>query len=102
MPPPRHWPPEFEREHGCTEAEWLGWLPGAVGAHPLHPLRPGGAEVGVDGGRLLLAWTVLPPRAIALIRMPRLTVRYRFDNVDELARERFMRYFDLYMQRGGG
>jgi hypothetical protein len=102
MPPPRQWPPEFEREHGCTEAEWLGWLPGAVGSHTLHPLHPGRAEVSVDGGQLSLAWMVLPPRAIALIRMPRLQVRYRFDDVDDQARERFMRYFDLYMQRGGG
>ena len=23
----------FEREMGCTEAEWLGWLPNAIGDH---------------------------------------------------------------------
>ena len=24
----------FDREMGCTEKEWLGWLPEAMGAHP--------------------------------------------------------------------
>jgi hypothetical protein len=25
--------PRFEREHGCTEREWLGWLPAADADH---------------------------------------------------------------------
>jgi hypothetical protein len=29
-------------------------------------------------------------------------VNYRFEGVSESEREAFMRYFDLYMQRGGG
>jgi hypothetical protein len=29
-------------------------------------------------------------------------VRYRFDGVPAAARREFMRYFDLYTQRGGG
>ena len=54
------------------------------------------------GGQLDLEWTPLPPRQIALMRMPRMAVRFRFDGLDDAERERFMRYFDLYMQRGGG
>jgi hypothetical protein len=27
------YPERFEREMGCTEAEWLMWLPQAVGEH---------------------------------------------------------------------
>jgi hypothetical protein len=91
----------FEREHGCTEAEWLGWLPGAVGPHTLH-ITPGAARVDLAPGTLSLHWQVLPPRRIALIVLPRLAVRYAFDAVDDARRQAFMRYFDLYMQRGGG
>ena len=106
-------PPEevFEREHGCTDAEWRGWLPGAVGPHALS-LRggPGGqgapgspeARITLTQGSLHLAWETLPPRRIALISMPRMAVRYRFEGVAPDARQSFMRYFDLYMQRGGG
>lgn len=96
------YPPVFERDMGCTEAEWLHWLPGAIGD---HPWRREGSRLRVDfatGGRLELAWTVASPRVIALIRLPRLLVQFRFDAVDDDRRYRFMKRFDLYMQRGGG
>jgi hypothetical protein len=92
----------FEREHGCTPAEWLAWLPGAVGAHRWSPVGDGGARVDITGGTLHLHWRPAPPRQIALIRMPRLLVAYRFDGVPAAERVRFMQRFDLYMQRGGG
>ena len=63
----------FEREMGCTEVEWLGWLP-----------------------------QVAEPRVIGLVRIPRLLVSFRFAGVDEAARQAFMQRFDLYMHRGGG
>lgn len=94
-------PPDFERDYGCTEADWLRWLPGAVGAHTLH-LAAGAAQVEIDGGRLRLRWTALPPRRIALVHLPRLLVGFGFDAVGDDARLRFMRHFDLFMQRGGG
>jgi hypothetical protein len=93
---------EFGREYGCTEAEWLGWLPDAIGAALWSRPAPGRAEAGVGGGMLHLAWAALPPRRIALIAMPRLAVAFRFDGVDEAARQALMKRFDLYMQRGGG
>ena len=93
--------PAFQREHGSTEAEWLAQLPGAVGAHALH-LAPGQARVSIGAGELQLQWSVLPVRQIALIRLPRLAVDYRFHDVPDDERHRFLRYFDLYMQRGGG
>lgn len=92
----------FDREYGCTEAEWLGWLPAAIGDQPWNRPAPGQAEVDLDGGRLHLAWTALPPRRIALVTMPRLAVAFHFERVDEAPRQRFMKRFDLYMQRGGG
>jgi hypothetical protein len=96
-----YYPASLEREMGCTEREWLSWLPRAVGAHPLS-LGVGRASVTIDGGTLELHWTTLPPRRIALARFPRLAVRFSFDTVSDEARQRFMRFFDLNMQRGGG
>jgi hypothetical protein len=91
----------FDREMGCTEAELRRWLPGAAGPHPLR-LHETSATFDVDGGRLELRWSAMPARQIALIRMPRLHVEFRFEAVEEAARQRFMRHFDLYTQRGGG
>jgi hypothetical protein len=99
-----HYAATFEREQGCTETEWLAWLPGAVRTHRLviGP-APGSAAVEIDGGWLQIRWQPLPPRRIALMAMPRMAVSFGFDAaVTEAARQRFMRYFDLYMQRGGG
>jgi hypothetical protein len=92
----------FEREQGSTEAEWLQRLPGAAGEHALALSSPGRAVVTIGSGRLCLAWTVLPPRQIALIRLPRVQVSYRFEGVADDVRQRFMKRFDLYIQRGGG
>lgn len=93
----------FSRQHGCTEAEWLGWLPGAVRAAEWALTAPGRAQVALPSGRLHLAWQVLAPLRIALVSMPRMQVDYRFDDaVPDAERAAFMRYFDLYMQRGGG
>ena len=92
----------FEREHGCTEAEWLGWLPGAVRDHRLELPAPGRARIAIGGGSLHLSWRALPPRQLGLARFPRLQMSYVFDALDQAERLAFMRYFDLYMQRGGG
>ena len=86
---------------GCTEAEWLGWLPAAVGACAWH--REGAqATVEVPPGRLALRWAPQPPRVIALMRMPVLRVSFTFSGLDAAQRYTFMKRFDLYMQRGGG
>jgi hypothetical protein len=91
----------FEREMGCTAAELASWISAASGGRHVES-SPGGAEIGIDTGRLLLRWQPLAPRQIALLCMPRLAVSFRFERVEETARQRFMRYFDLYTQRGGG
>jgi hypothetical protein len=92
----------FEREMGCTETEWLGWLPAAIGA---HAWQRRGASVQVEigsAGSLSLGWRVAAPRVIALMRIPRLIVHFRFSGMDAAQRLAFMKRFDLYMQRGGG
>lgn len=91
---------------GCTEQEWLGWLPAAIGTHDWG-LLPQTAEVAIqeDGrviGHLRIRWRVGEPRVIALARIPRLLVDFAFEGLDDAQRYRFMRRFDLYMQRGGG
>ncbi len=96
------WYPErFEREMGCTEDELLRWLPGALDGARLD-VGPGQARACFDTGELRLAWQVLAPRRIALLAMPRLAIRFSFDGLEDAARQRVMRRFDLYTQRGGG
>jgi len=91
----------FERDMGCTEAEWLGWMLRAIGDRAWH--RDSQRLVVVIGaGRLTLSWTVLPERRIALLRIPRLLVIFHFEGLDAEQRLAFMKPFDLHMQRGGG
>jgi len=85
----------------CTEAEWLAWLPRAVGEHA-REVRAASARVTIGAGQLQLDWRVEPPRVIALMRLPRLALRFAFSGVSEDQRHAFMKRFDLYTQRGGG
>ena len=96
-----HYPETFERDTACTEAEWLGWLPAALGEHR-YQQGPGEAQVQIGSGVLQLQWQAQPPRVIALVRLPRLAVHFAFRDVSEAERVAFMRRFDLYTQRGGG
>ena len=91
----------FERDMGCTEAEWLRWLPGAVGAAPLR-VSARAALVTVGAGTLCLRWQPLPARTIALLHIARLHVSFAFEGVEPAQREAFIRRFDLFTQRGGG
>jgi len=95
------YPERFEREMGCTEDEWLRWLPDAIGEH-YWKLQAHSAGVRIGDGALGLTWAAGEPRVIALMCMPRLLVNFRFAGLDETQRYVFMKRFDLYMQRGGG
>ena len=97
-----HYPAEFDREQGFSAADWQRCLPGAARDNPLDLSQPGVAVVQIGGGTLRLSWQVLPPRLIGLATFVRLAVQYRFDGVPDEQRQVFMRYFDLYTQRGGG
>ena len=96
-----HYPLAFEREMGCTEADLRGWLPGAARERPITWLDAG-AEIALDAGTASITWAPGEPRRIALIVLPRLHVRFAARGIDDAAWQRFMRYFDLYTQRGGG
>lgn len=98
-----HYPARFVREMSCTEAEWLRWLPRAVGDHPWTRSRQAAeAEVQLGSGTLCLRWQILPPHVLGLVRLPRLQLAFVFDGVDDAQRLLFMKRFDLYTQRGGG
>lgn len=91
----------FERDMACTEADWLRWLPDALGDH-LWKRQDRTVGVRIGDGALGIKWEVAEPRIIALVSVPRLLVRFRFAGVDDATRNAFMKRFDLYMQRGGG
>ena len=93
---------EFHREQGFGEADWLRCLPGAVRDPAVDLATPGQARVAVGSGALTLRWQVLPPRQIGLVGFMRMAVHFRFDGVADDERQAFMKYFDLYTQRGGG
>jgi hypothetical protein len=99
MPSP--YPLAFDREMGCTDAELRAWLPGACGQRELT-WREHGVDIELVGGQVRIDWQTLVPRRIALMVMPRLAVRFTALQVDTEDWQRFMRYFDLYTQRGGG
>ena len=92
----------FSREYGCTQDEWLRWMPEAVHGHAWTQPNTGSLQVSIGRGVLALDWQVLAPRVIALIRLPRMTVSFRFSGVSVEERAAFMKRFDLHLQRGGG
>ena len=96
-----YYPERFERDMGTSETEWLTALPRALGNHAFV-LVTGQVRVLIGEGHLQLRWHSLPPRVIALLRLQRLAVSFVFDGVEEEPRQRFMKNFDLTMQRGGG
>jgi hypothetical protein len=91
----------FDREMGCTEREWLGWLPNAMGDNP-YQIVAQALTATIGTGSMALSWRTAQARAIGLARIPRLLVSFRFDGLDDAQRYQFMKRFDLYMQRGGG
>ncbi|MEA3395467.1 MAG: hypothetical protein U9R55_12640 [Pseudomonadota bacterium] len=95
------YPERFERDMACTETEWLQWLPRAVGPHACQ-VSGTSAQVAIGEGELRLTWQVMPPRVIALLRLPRLRLDFAFSRLDDAQRHAFMKRFDLYTQRGGG
>jgi hypothetical protein len=73
-----------------------------VGEVPGVPDGADAMRLPLEGGQLTLRWTVLPERRIALVRLPRLRVDFRFEGVPLAARQAWLRRFDLHTQRGGG
>ena len=96
-----HYAEQFDREIGCTEAEWLASAPRALVNHP-HQFLGQTLRVQIADGELRVSWQVAEPRVLGLARMPRLLARFAFTGLSDAQRLVFMKHFDLYMQRGGG
>lgn len=94
--------PTFDREMAGTLQEWNDRLALAMGSVDWQRQGAHAVIAWLQGGRLVIAWSPLPDRVIALMRLPRLSVRFRFEGVDDQTRLQFMKHFDLVMQRGGG
>lgn len=93
---------QFEREMACLPADWLRWLPAAIGEHRWQ-VDGDSATVHIgDGGSLQLRWHTLPERRLGLAVIPRFMVHFCFTQMDASQRYKFMKRFDLYMHRGGG
>lgn len=95
---------EFNREMGCTEREWLMWLPAAMGE---VPWQIGAQSLQADflqttNAHLVINWRVGEPRRIAMITLPRMHMHFLFTGLDDNQRYAFMKRFDLFMHRGGG
>ncbi len=86
---------------GCTRAEFMGWLPGATRQ---ASFQVDGDKVTVitHGGRVQISLEEKPPRRMGPVALPVLGITFCFRGLDELARDDFLAYFDLYTRRGGG
>lgn len=88
---------------GCTAWELVSWLPRALPGAELATDVTGQRNVAIwVGGSMELRWITLPPRRIALLEIPQLQVTFAYDGLDDEARYRIQKCFDLQTHRGGG
>jgi hypothetical protein len=91
----------LDREMGCSRSEFMSWLPGATRHAPVR-IEDGDVVLTVGEGCVRISLREEPPRRIALISLPVLSVQFRFDGLGASEREAFLAYFDFYTRRGGG
>ncbi|MES2537034.1 MAG: hypothetical protein V4632_14305 [Pseudomonadota bacterium] len=92
---------ELTREMGCTLAEFERWLPGATRDARIDSTA-NAYRVHADGGMVDITLLECPPRRIASLALPVLSVCFRFSGMTQAARAAFLAYFDNYTRRGGG
>jgi hypothetical protein len=93
-------PDTIEREVWATQTEFRH---GLVLAFPDGVSERAGAfTVNAPPAAMEIALTELPPRAIALLNMPRMKVSIRMTAGTPEERRAMLRRMDLAMQRGGG
>ncbi len=91
----------LHRDMGCTRAEFISWLPGAIRRAPFQ-IDGEVVTVMTNGGCVQISLEEKPPRRLGLIALPVLGVTFCFRGLDELGRDGFLAHFDLYTRRGGG
>lgn len=88
---------------GCTASELVSWLPRALPVAELATDVTGQRNVAIwVGGSMELRWITLPPRRIALLEIPQLQVTFAYTGLNDEARYRIQKCFDLQTHRGGG
>jgi hypothetical protein len=85
----------------AARAELVGWLPGATRQGPFE-IDGDMVTIITHGGRVQISMEEKPPRRVGLIALPVLGVRFCFRGLDDLTRDDFLAYFDLYTRQGGG
>ena len=86
---------------GLTHAEFFATLPAAI-EHRDHLVDGNTVRIDYDGCYLVIELGREQVRQIALLRLPHTEVTFSFHHFTVIAREQFMRRFDLYFRRGGG
>lgn len=87
----------------CTERELLRWLGIMETLFELAQREPSVWVFNLQSGQARIAWSPLPDRVIALVRLKRLEVRLECETaVTEDQARRFVYEFDRHTQRGGG
>lgn len=93
------------REMGCTDADFLRWLPGATGNAPVATSKNAAGtlhRITLSDGMVEILVRPEVPRRIASIVLPVLRVTIRFIGLDGTQRAAFLDTFDRYTHRGGG
>jgi hypothetical protein len=89
------------RRMGLSHADFLRSLPSAVGG---LPWRQEGGRILVEDppGRIEIRLGPEGRHTLGALALPQTEVAMRFEGLTAEARERFLRRFDLALQRGGG
>jgi len=91
----------LHREMGCSRADLLAWLPGAVRGAAFE-VEGDLIRVACAGGEVRIRIVQAAERRLGELALPVLQVSISFDGIDAHAREEFLEYFDLFTRRGGG
>lgn len=95
---PAFYAESFDREMACSEREWLGILPRAMGDNTCQQVARA-LTVRIGEGQLVLSWRTLAPQVTGQAGTPRLLVSFRFSGLDGMQRYAFMKRFDIAVPR---
>ncbi|MGI9302206.1 MAG: hypothetical protein ACR2RB_05795 [Gammaproteobacteria bacterium] len=91
----------FSREMAYSHRDFWRTLPRAIEGQP-YEIGDKAATIGNDCRRVLIELGEEGERAIALLRIPKTEVRFRFTGYSQADVDAFMERFDLYFRKGGG
>lgn len=94
-------PTTIELEMGLSEKDFGAALVNAVKPYTITD-TPNGYQLQAGQKHVLIEKTILSPRVIASIRLPRMRVTLTFPEQTDEEVTAFMQRFNRYMHRGGG